>query len=76
MEIASILRLLPSNKLRSASPSRDLQLMVHICPPENLNFIIYLLTQERNFKPPSTISTVQAFHFFDMNCHSILIDPW
>lgn len=75
METASILRLLPSNQLRSASPSRTLQLVVHICPTENLNFIIYLLTKERNFEAPWTIPTVQAFNFFDMNSLSILIDP-
>lgn len=75
METASILRLLPSNQLRSASPSRTLQLMLRIRPPENLNFIICLLRQERNFEATSTIPTVQAFNFFDINCLSILIDP-
>lgn len=49
METASILRLLPSNKLRSASPSRTIQLMVRICLPETLKSSVYLLTQERNF---------------------------
>lgn len=55
METASILRLLPRNKLRSASLSRTIQLMVRIYPFKNLNLSIYLLKQERNFEVPSAM---------------------
>lgn len=63
METASILRMLPSNKLRSAFSPEDPSLLVRLFPSGTCVSICSPILEAH-----STIATVAASRFFVTNC--------